>query len=261
MSFEVWQGLLIPLAGTTLGSCCVFFMQKSLGVSVQRALIGFAAGIMVAASIWSLILPAMEQASDLGKWSFIPVAIGFWSGILFLLGLDRFIPHIHLGSSEAEGIKSNFGKTTMLTFAVALHNLPEGMAVGAVFAGWIAGETDITLSAALALSFGIAIQNFPEGAIISMPLRAEGLSKTRSFIYGVLSGVVEPLGAVLTIFLAAIFVPILPYALSFAAGAMIYVVVEELIPEMSAGKHSNIGTLFFAFGFTLMLILDATLGA
>ncbi|MFR6066418.1 MAG: ZIP family metal transporter [Eubacterium sp.] len=261
MLFEVWQGLLIPLVGTTLGSGCVFFMRKSLGVSVQRALTGFAAGVMVAASIWSLILPAMEQASDMGKWSFVPTVVGFWLGILFLLVLDKFIPHIHLGSSEAEGVKSNLGKTTMLTFAVALHNIPEGMAVGAVFAGWVSGETGITLAGAFALSLGIAIQNFPEGAIISMPLRAEGLSKSRSFFYGMLSGAVEPLGAVLTIFLAGIFVPILPYALSFAAGAMIYVVVEELIPEMSVGKHSNIGTVFFAVGFTLMLVLDVALGA
>ena len=216
---------------------------------------------MVAASIWSLLLPAMEQAADMGKWSFVPAVIGFWLGILFLFGLDRLIPHLHRGSSEAEGIKAKLGRTTMLTLAVALHNLPEGMAVGVVFAGWLSGDSGITLTGALALSLGIAIQNFPEGAIISMPLKAEGLSKPRSFFYGVLSGIVEPVGAALTILLAGIMVPALPYALSFAAGAMIYVVVEELVPEMSAGKHSNIGTMFFAVGFTLMMALDVALGA
>lgn len=260
MSFEVLQGLMIPFAGTTLGSACVFFMRGNLRTSVQRALTGFAAGVMAAASIWSLLLPAMEQAEDMGRLSFIPAAAGFWLGVFFLLGLDRLIPHLHLGSQEAEGIRSSLGKTTKLTLAVALHNLPEGMAVGAVYAGWFSGEAGISLAGALALSLGIAIQNFPEGAVISMPLRAEGLSKTRSFIYGMLSGAVEPVGAVLTILLAGLLVPVLPYALSFAAGAMIYVVVEELIPEMSAGGHSNIGTVFFAAGFTVMMILDVALG-
>lgn len=261
MNATVWQGLMIPFVGTTLGAACVFLMKKSLKSSIQRALTGFAAGVMVAASIWSLLLPAMEQAADMGKWSFVPAVIGFWLGILFLFGLDRLIPHLHRGSSEAEGIKVKLGRTTMLTLAVALHNLPEGMAVGAVFAGWLSGDSGITLAGALALSLGIAIQNFPEGAIISMPLKAEGLSKPRSFFYGVLSGIVEPVGAALTILLAGIMVPALPYALSFAAGAMIYVVVEELVPEMSAGKHSNIGTMFFAVGFTLMMALDVALGA
>ena len=261
MNATVWQGLMIPFVGTTLGAACVFLMKKSLKSSIQRALTGFAAGVMVAASIWSLLLPAMEQAADMGKWSFVPAVIGFWLGILFLFGLDRLIPHLHRGSSEAEGIKAKLGRTTMLTLAVALHNLPEGMAVGAVFAGWLSGDSGITLTGALALSLGIAIQNFPEGAIISMPLKAEGLSKPRSFFYGVLSGIVEPVGAALTILLAGIMVPALPYALSFAAGAMIYVVVEELVPEMSAGKHSNIGTMFFAVGFTLMMALDVALGA
>ena len=261
MNATVWQGLMIPFVGTTLGAACVFLMKKSLKSSIQRALTGFAAGVMVPASIWSLLLPAMEQAADMGKWSFVPAVIGFWLGILFLFGLDRLIPHLHRGSSEAEGIKAKLGRTTMLTLAVALHNLPEGMAVGVVFAGWLSGDSGITLTGALALSLGIAIQNFPEGAIISMPLKAEGLSKPRSFFYGVLSGIVEPVGAALTILLAGIMVPALPYALSFAAGAMIYVVVEELVPEMSAGKHSNIGTMFFAVGFTLMMALDVALGA
>ena len=261
LSLEIGQGLLIPLAGTTLGSACVFFMRNSLHPALQRALTGFAAGVMVAASVWSLLLPSLEQAAAMGKWSFLPAVIGFWMGILFLWLLDHIVPHLHRGSDEAEGIKTGFGKSTMLTLAVALHNLPEGMAVGAVFAGWMAGEKGISLAAALTLSLGIAIQNFPEGAIISMPLRAEGLSKPRAFFYGLLSGIVEPIGALLTILLAGIMVPVLPYALSFAAGAMIYVVVEELIPEMSVGKHSNLGTLFFAAGFTLMMTLDVALGA
>ena len=238
----------------------VFFMRNNLSELVQRALTGFAAGVMVAASIWSLLLPAMEQASDMERWSFVPAVAGFWLGILFLLGLDRLIPHLHRGSSEAEGVKSGLGKTTMLTLAVALHNIPEGMAVGAVYAGWLYGDSGITLAGALALSLGIAIQNFPEGAIISMPLKAEGLSNPCSFLYGTLSGAVEPVGAILTILLAGILVPVLPYALSFAAGAMIYVVVEELIPEMSAGRHSNVGTILFAVGFTLMMVLDVALG-
>ena len=252
MPFELWQGLLIPFAGTMLGAACVFFMRNNLSELVQRALTGFAAGVMVAASIWSLLLPAMEQASDMERWSFVPAVAGFWLGILFLLGLDRLIPHLHRGSSEAEGVKSGL--------AVALHNIPEGMAVGAVYAGWLYGDSGITLAGALALSLGIAIQNFPEGAIISMPLKAEGLSNPCSFLYGTLSGAVEPVGAILTILLAGILVPVLPYALSFAAGAMIYVVVEELIPEMSAGRHSNVGTILFAVGFTLMMVLDVALG-
>ena len=260
MSFEVLQGLLIPFAGTTLGSACVFFLRRSIGLSVQRALSGFAAGVMTAASVWSLLVPAMEHASYMGKYSFIPAVIGFWAGIIFLLILDRIIPHLHRNSSEAEGLKSGLGKTAMLTFAVALHNLPEGMAVGAVYAGLLSGEGGISAAGALALSLGIAIQNFPEGAILSMPLKAEGVSKPRSFIFGMLSGVVEPLGAVMTILLAGIIVPALPYTLSFAAGAMIYVVVEELIPEMSSGKHSNIGTVFFAAGFSVMMALDVALG-
>lgn len=260
MPVELWQGLLIPFAGTALGSACVIFLKNNLSDTLQRALTGFAAGVMVAASVWSLLLPAMEQSQSMGKWSFVPAVAGFWLGILFLLGLDRLIPHLHRGSTEAEGVKSRLKRTTMLTLAVALHNIPEGMAVGAVYAGWLYGDSSITLAGSLSLSLGIAIQNFPEGAIISLPLRAEGLSKPRAFLYGALSGIVEPIGALLTVLLAAVMVPVLPYALSFAAGAMIYVVVEELIPEMSSGKHSNVGTVLFAAGFTLMMTLDVALG-
>lgn len=260
MPVELWQGLLIPFAGTALGSACVIFLKNNLSDTLQRALTGFAAGVMVAASVWSLLLPAMEQSQSMGKWSFVPAVAGFWLGILFLLGLDRLIPHLHRGSTEAEGVKSRLKRTTMLTLAVALHNIPEGMAVGAVYAGWLYGDSSITLAGALSLSLGIAIQNFPEGAIISLPLRAEGLSKPRAFLYGALSGIVEPIGALLTVLLAAVMVPVLPYALSFAAGAMIYVVVEELIPEMSSGKHSNVGTVLFAAGFTLMMTLDVAFG-
>lgn len=261
MPVELWQGLLIPFAGTALGAACVFFMKDSLNDLLQRALTGFAAGVMLAAAVWSLLLPAMEQAADMGRLSFVPAVLGFWLGILFLLGLDKLIPHLHRGSEEAEGMKSGLKRTTMLTLAVALHNLPEGMAVGAVYAGLLYGESGITSAAALSLALGIAVQNFPEGAIISMPLKAEGLSGKRSFFYGMLSGAVEPLGAALTILLAGVFIPLLPYALSFAAGAMIYVVVEELIPEMSVGRHSNVGTVLFAVGFSLMMTLDVALGA
>ena len=257
---NVFFGILIPFIGTTLGAACVFFMKKTLGRSVQRALAGFAAGVMVAASIWSLLIPAIEQAESMGAISFIPAAVGFWIGVLFLLVLDHLIPHLHVGSDQAEGPKSKLGRTTMMVLAVTLHNIPEGMAVGVMYAGFLAGNTQITAAGALALSLGIAIQNFPEGAIISMPLRAEGESKGRAFFGGVLSGVVEPIGAVLTILAAQLIIPTLPYLLSFAAGAMLYVVVEELIPEMSQGEHSNIGTVFFAVGFSLMMVLDVALG-
>mgnify|MGYP002524268242 FL=1 len=253
-------GILIPFLGTTLGSACVFFMKKSLGDKVQRALAGFAAGVMVAASVWSLLIPSIEQSEAMGKLSFLPAFAGFWGGILFLLALDHLIPHLHVGSEQAEGPKSKLGRTTMMVFAVTLHNIPEGMAVGVMYAGYLAGSTQITAASALALSIGIAIQNFPEGAIISMPLRAEGEKKGKAFLGGVLSGVVEPIGAALTIIAARFIVPALPYLLSFAAGAMIYVVVEELIPEMSQGKHSNIGTVFFAVGFSVMMVLDVALG-
>ena len=227
---------------------------------VQRSLAGFAAGVMVAASIWSLLIPALEQAEGMGRLSFVPAFIGFWIGILFLLLLDHLIPHLHVGSEESEGPKSNLSRTAMMVLAVTLHNIPEGMAVGVMYAGFLAGDTAITAASALALSIGIAIQNFPEGAIISMPLRAEGESKGRAFWGGVLSGVVEPIGAVLTILAAQLVIPVLPYLLSFAAGAMLYVVVEELIPEMSQGEHSNIGTLCFAVGFSIMMVLDVALG-
>ena len=256
---ETFIGIMIPFLGTALGAACVFFMKKSLGDLVQRSLAGFAAGVMVAASIWSLLIPAIEQSEDMGKLSFLPAFIGFWVGVLFLLLLDRLIPHLHVGSEQAEGPKSKLGRTTMMVLAVTLHNIPEGMAVGVVYAGFLSGNTQITAASALALSLGIAIQNFPEGAIISMPLRAEGESKGRAFLGGVLSGVVEPIGAVLTIVAAQFIIPALPYLLSFAAGAMLYVVVEELIPEMSQGKHSDIGTVFFAAGFSVMMTLDVAL--
>ena len=248
-------GILIPFIGTTLGAACVFFMKTTLGKSVQRALTGFAAGVMVAASIWSLLIPAIKQSEKMGDLSFVPAVAGFWIGILFLLTLDHLIPHLHVGSDQAEGPKSRLGRTTMMVLAVTLHNIPEGMAVGVMYAGFLAGNAQIT-----ATSLGIAIQNFPEGAIISMPLRAEGESKGKAFLGGVLSGVVEPIGAVLTIIAAQLIIPALPYLLSFAAGAMLYVVVEELIPEMSQGEHSDIGTVFFAVGFSLMMILDVALG-
>ena len=260
MTFEVLRGICIPFLGTMLGAGCVLFQKNKMNPYIQRALTGFAAGVMVAASIWSLLIPAMEQASDMGKWSFVPAAVGFWLGILFLLGLDFIIPHMHLGSSEAEGPKTNLKKTTMMVLAVTLHNIPEGMAIGVVYAGFLLGSEEISLAAATALSIGIAIQNFPEGAITSMPLAAEGMSRKRAFFLGALSGVVEPVGAMFTILAAGLVVPILPYLLSFAAGAMIYVVVEELIPEMSAGRHSNIGTIAFTAGFTLMMMLDVALG-
>ena len=257
---ETFLGILIPFLGTMLGSACVFFMKKSLSDLVRRSLAGFAAGVMVAASIWSLLIPAIEQSEDMGKLSFLPAFIGFWVGVLFLLLLDRLIPHLHVGSEQAEGPKSKLGRTTMMVLAVTLHNIPEGMAVGVVYAGFLAGNTQITAASALALSLGIAIQNFPEGAIISMPLRAEGVRKSRAFLGGMLSGVVEPIGAVLTLLAAQFVIPALPYLLSFAAGAMLYVVVEELIPEMSQGRHSNLGTVFFAVGFSVMMVLDVALG-
>ena len=257
---DAFWGILIPFLGTSLGAGCVFFLKNSLRDSVQRALTGFAAGVMVAASVWSLLIPAMEQAADLGRLAFFPAAVGFWLGILFLLLLDHLIPHLHQNSLQAEGPKSQLQRTTMMVLAVTLHNIPEGMAVGVVYAGYLAGTAQITAAGALALSLGIAIQNFPEGAIISMPLRAEGMKKGRAFWGGVLSGIVEPIGAVLTILAAGIVVPALPYLLSFAAGAMLYVVVEELIPEMSQGQHSNVGTVFFAVGFSVMMVLDVALG-
>lgn len=257
---EAFYGILIPFLGTSLGAACVFFLRKTLSDAVQRALTGFAAGVMVAASVWSLLIPAIAQSAVLGRWSFLPAALGFWVGILFLLALDHIIPHLHAKSGQAEGPKSRLQRTTMMVLAVTLHNIPEGMAVGVVYAGYLSGQAQITAAGALALSLGIAIQNFPEGAIISLPLRAEGMKKSRAFLDGVLSGVVEPIGAVLTILAAWHVIPALPYLLSFAAGAMLYVVVEELIPEMSQGTHTNVGTIFFAIGFSLMMVLDVALG-
>ena len=256
----VFYGIFIPFLGTALGAASVFFMKRSLSDPVQRSLNGFAAGVMVAASVWSLLIPAIEQSAHLGKWSFFPAAAGFWVGILFLLLLDHIIPHLHNSGQQQEGPKSHLRRTTMMVLAVTLHNIPEGMAVGVVYAGWLSGSESITAAGALALSLGIAIQNFPEGAIISLPLRAEGEKKSRAFLGGVLSGIVEPVGALLTILAAQFILPALPYLLSFAAGAMLYVVVEELIPEMSQGRHSNIGTVFFAVGFSVMMVLDIALG-
>lgn len=258
MNIEVFKGVMIPFIGTTLGSACVLFLKKNLHYITQRALTGFAAGVMVAASIWSLLLPAIEESQSMGKFSFVPASCGFLLGIFFLLALDKIIPHLHMNSAKPEGKKSNLKKTTMLVLAVTLHNIPEGMAVGVVYAG--IQSTDITLMSAVALSIGIAIQNFPEGAIISMPLKSEGMSKRKAFLYGTLSGIVEPISAIITIALASFILPVLPYLLSFAAGAMIYVVVEELIPEMSGEPHSNIGTVLFSSGFVLMMILDVALG-
>ena len=260
MQIQVLKGILIPFVGTVLGSGCVFFMKGRLNDSVRRGLTGFAGGVMVAASVWSLIIPAMELSDGMGVLAFIPAVAGFWIGILFLLLLDKLIPHLHAVSGHVEGPKSQLKKTSMLVLAVFLHNLPEGMAVGVVFAGMLAGSHEITIASALALAGGIAIQNFPEGAIISMPLASGGEKKFKSFMWGVLSGVVEPIGAAVTILAATIVTPVLPYLLSFAAGAMVYVVVEELIPEMSQGKGSDIGTIMFSFGFTLMMALDVALG-
>ena len=253
-------GIAIPFLGTALGAACVFFMRRELHRTVQRALTGFAAGVMVAASVWSLLIPSLEQSEELGKWSFLLAAAGFAVGILFLLLLDRVIPHLHAGAVKAEGPRCRAKKTTMMVLAVTLHNIPEGMAVGVVLAGLLSGVAEISVGGALALSIGIAIQNFPEGAIVSMPLCAEGKTKRSAFLLGALSGAVEPIGACLTILFAALFVPAMPYLLSFAAGAMIYVVVEELIPEMSEGEHSNVGVIAFSVGFILMMALDVALG-
>ena len=256
----IWPALVIPFCGTTLGAACVLFLRGTLNRGVQRAFTGFAAGVMVAASIWSLLIPAIEESGAAwGELSFVPAVIGFWVGIGFLLLLDHVTPHLHFGSSECEGPACSLPRTTMLLLAVTLHNIPEGMAVGVVYAGLLTGS-GVPFGAALALAIGIAIQNFPEGAIISLPLRSAGESRWRAFVNGVLSGAVEPVGAALAIAAASFVVPVLPYFLSFAAGAMIYVVVEELIPEMSEGEHSDIGVLSFAVGFTLMMALDVALG-
>ena len=261
MTAEIISVVFLPFLGTVLGAGFVFFLKDGMGSRLQRSLTGFASGVMVAASVWSLIIPAMEQSEHMGKLSFFPAFVGVWAGFLFLLLLDQLIPHLHLNSDCPEGVCCNsLGRSTMMVLAVALHNLPEGMAVGVVAAGWLTGNESISAPAAIALSLGIALQNLPEGAIISMPLKSGGMSRSKAFGYGALSGAVEPLGAIVTILLAGLVTPILPYLLAFAAGAMLYVVVEELIPEMSQGEHSNIGTIFFALGFTLMMVLDVALG-
>ncbi|MDR0874577.1 MAG: ZIP family metal transporter [Clostridiales Family XIII bacterium] len=260
MDTHVIIGVLIPFAGTVLGSAMVLVMRRNLGDQVQKLLLGFASGVMVAASVWSLLLPSLEQAKEAGGIAWLPASVGFLLGIAFLLALDSLIPHLHPNAEKPEGLHTKVKKNTMLMFAVTLHNIPEGMAVGVVFAGLLAGDAGITLSSALALSIGIAIQNFPEGAIVSMPMRSAGVSRGKAFLNGTLSGVVEPIAAVITILLTSIFVPILPYLLAFAAGAMIYVVVEELIPGLQEGEHSNIGVIGVALGFVLMMILDVALG-
>lgn len=256
---KIFWGIMIPFIGTMAGAGCVYFMKNKMNNLIQKILLGFASGVMVAASVWSLLIPAMDMSQDMGKLAFVPAAAGFILGIAFLLILDKAIPHMHL-DNEKEGPESNLKKSTMLVLAVTLHNIPEGMAVGVIFAGLATGSQGVTYAGALALSIGIAIQNFPEGAIISMPLRSAGLSKNKSFIYGALSGIVGPMGAAITVLLASYVVPILPYLLAFAAGAMIYVVVEELIPEASQGSHSNIATIGFAIGFVVMMVLDVALG-
>ena len=259
MEGVIFRGVMIPFLGTGLGAAMVFFLKKQISEGLQKILTGFAAGVMVAASFWSLLQPALESSEDMGRLSFVPAVVGFLIGIGFLLLLDEITPHMHM-DQQVEGPRSKLKRTTKLILAVTLHNIPEGMAVGVVYAGWRAGEAGVSQTAALALALGIAIQNFPEGAIVSMPLLAEGMPKGKTFLYGVLSGVVEPIAAVITILAASAVVPILPYLLAFAAGAMMYVVVEELIPEMSEGRHSNSGTISFALGFVLMMILDVALG-
>jgi len=257
---EIIVGLMLPMIGTTLGAASVFFLRKQINTNVQRLFTGFAAGVMVAASVWSLIIPAIDMSEGMGKFSFLPALVGFLAGILFLLFIDSAIPHLHVGSTKPEGRKSGLGRTAMMMLAVTIHNFPEGAACGAIFAGVLNGDSGVTMAAAITLSIGIAIQNFPEGAIISLPLRSEGHSRLKSFALGALSGIVEPIGALIAIALAGMVTPALPYMLAFAAGAMLYVVVEELIPEASEGEHSNLGTIAFAVGFALMMVLDVALG-
>ena len=259
MNAQVWMGILLPFMGTSLGAAMVFVLKDRISDGIQRMLTGFAAGVMVAASFWSLLQPALDGAERMGRLSFLPAAVGFLVGIGFLLALDYLTPHMHM-DEQSEGPRSSLKRTTKLILAVTLHNIPEGMAVGVVYAGWVAGETGVSRAAAFALALGIALQNFPEGAIVSMPLRAAGMPKARTFWYGVLSGIVEPAAALITSAAASAAVSVLPYLLAFAAGAMMYVVVEELIPEMSEGEHSNVGTVAFALGFVLMMVLDVALG-
>ena len=256
----LFWGVMIPFVGTTAGAACAFFLRNELKGTVQKALLGFASGVMVAASVWSLLIPSMEMAEGMGRLSFFPAAAGMLCGIAFLLLMDRVVPHLHMDSDVSEGLPAPLKKTTMLVLAVTLHNIPEGMAVGVVLAGALMGESEVSLAGALALSVGIAIQNFPEGAIISLPLRSAGETRGKAFYHGTLSGAVEPVAAVLTILLARFIEPVLPYLLSFAAGAMLYVVVEELVPESAQGEHSNIGTIGFAVGFVIMMALDVALG-
>lgn len=257
---NVGLGILIPFAGTVAGAACVFFMKNAIKPIINKALLGFASGVMIAASVWSLLIPSMDMSADMGKLAFVPASVGFLAGIGFLLLMDKLIPHLHMNCDTPEGVKCSLSKNTMLVLAVTLHNIPEGMAVGVVFAGALANNSGLTVAAAMALALGIAIQNFPEGAIISMPLKSNGMSRKKAFLMGSLSGIVEPIGALLTILAASYVVPVLPYLLSFAAGAMVYVVVEELIPESAEGAHSNIGTIGFAAGFVIMMVLDVALG-
>ena len=257
---EILQGIIIPFIGTLSGAACVYFLKNELSTFLQRSLSGFAAGVMIAASVWSLIIPAIDQSEWMGKLSFIPAFIGFWLGVLFLLFLDHAIPHIHAATNEAEGPKVKLSRNTMLILAVTLHNIPEGMAVGAVYSGFLSGNSTISAMSAMALAIGISIQNFPEGAIVTMPLLKEGYSKFKAFMFGIVSGIAEILGAMVTIMLTNVIVPVMPYMLSFAAGAMVYVVVEELVPEACEGEHSNIGTIAFALGFSIMMVLDIALG-
>lgn len=260
VSMMIFWGLMIPFIGTTLGAACVLFMRNELKPLIQKALLGFAAGVMVAASVWSLLIPAMDMSEQMGKFAFVPAAVGFVLGIGFLLLLDRAIPHMHVGSDEIEGPRCALNKSTMLVLAVTIHNIPEGISSGAVFAGLLTGNADVTVAGAFALAIGIAVQNLPEGFIVSLPIRSEGKGRGRAFLYGSMSGIVEPIAGGITVLLAAYITPILPYLLAFAAGAMIYVVVEELVPESAEGEHSNIGTIGFAAGFVLMMILDVALG-
>lgn len=253
-------GIILPFLGTTLGAACVFLMKKNFAPLLQKSLTGFAAGVMVAASVWSLLIPSVEMTGKEGFMSILPAIVGFLGGILFLLFLDSVIPHQHIDSNLSEGPRSHLSKTTKLVFAITLHNIPEGMAVGVALAGALEHSSYMSMAGAVALSVGIAIQNFPEGAIVSMPLRSAGNSRRKSFVMGTLSGIVEPIGTVVTILLASLVLPILPYLLAFAAGSMMYVVVEELIPETQEGKHSNMGTIGFAVGFLLMMTLDVLLG-
>lgn len=260
MSMSIVAGLLIPFLGTTAGAACVFFLKKQIGGNIQRIFTGFAAGVMVAASVWSLLIPAMDMCEEMGKLAFLPAMIGFLIGIVFLLFIDSLVPHLHVGSEAPEGHKSSLNRTAMLMLAVTIHNFPEGAACGAIFAGVLSGDGTVTMAGALTLAIGIAIQNFPEGAIISLPLCGEGMSRRRAFVCGVLSGIVEPIGGFITILVAGVISPVLPYLLAFAAGAMMYVVIEELIPECQDGVHSNIGTIGAALGFALMMVLDVALG-